>query len=121
MDLKWDYSNKTVTVGIKGYNEKALKEAGHTKPTKSVDGPTRYQHPECGKKIQYAEIDTSPLLSKANKKQIQNLAGKFLYKDRTVDNTNLHTLNEISIATTGATLETMKDLEHKFRLLCKPS
>ena len=52
MDLKWDYKNKNVTVGMKGYNKKALKEAGHTKPTKSVDGPTRYQRPEYGKKIQ---------------------------------------------------------------------
>ena len=40
MDLKWDYENRTVTVEMKGYNEKALKEAGHTKPNKSVDGPT---------------------------------------------------------------------------------
>ena len=110
MDLKWDYNNKTVTVGVKGYNENALKETGHTKPTKSVDGPTRYQQPEYGKKIQYAEIDTSPLFSEVNKKQIQKLAGKFLYKGCTVDNTTLHDLNEIIIATTVATLESMKDL-----------
>ena len=67
---------------------------------------------EYGKKIQYAEIDTSLLLSKVNKKQIQKLAGKLLCKDHTVDNTTLHALNEIIIAATGATLETMKDLEH---------
>ena len=35
-----------------------------------------------------------------------------MYKGRTVDNTTLHALNEISIAATGATIETMKDLEH---------
>ena len=40
MDLKWDYKNRIVTIGMKGYNKKALKEAGHTKPDKPVDGPT---------------------------------------------------------------------------------
>ena len=43
---------------------------------------------------------------------MQKLEGKFLYKGRTVDNTTLHDLNEMSVATTGATLETMKDLDH---------
>ena len=71
---------------MKGYNEKAVKEAGHTKPNKLADGPTRYTCPEYGKKIQYAKVDDSPLLSAKNIKQIQKLAGKFLYKGRTVDN-----------------------------------
>lgn len=51
---------------MKGYNEKALKETGHTKSKKSADGPTCYEQHEYGKKIQYAETDTSPLLSEAN-------------------------------------------------------
>ena len=63
MDLKWDYENRTVTVEMKRYNQKALKEAGHTKPNKPVDGPTWYTRQEYGKKIQYAENNTSPLLS----------------------------------------------------------
>ena len=97
---------------MKGYNEKALKEAGHTKPNKPVDGPTRYTQPEYGNKIQYAENDTSPLLSDKIIKRIQKLTGKFLYKGHTVDNTTLHALNKISVAAIGATIETMKDLEH---------
>ena len=112
MDLKWDYENKTVTIGMKGYNLKVLKEAGHTKPNKSVDGPTQYKHPEYGKKLQYAEIDDSNLLSAKSIKRIQKVAGKFLYKGRTVDNTTLHALNEISIVATGATIVTMNDLKH---------
>ena len=51
-------------------------------------------------------------LPKKNIKRIQKLAGKFLYKGRTVNNTTLYTLNEISVAATGATIETMKDLDH---------
>ena len=80
MDLKWDYENKTVTVGMKGYNEKTLKEAGNTKPDKSADGPNWYTWPEYSKKIQYAENDTSPFLSEKKIKRIHKLAGKFYIK-----------------------------------------
>ena len=97
---------------MKRYNEKAQKEAGQTKSDKHVDEPTQYTQAEYDKKIQYAENDTSPLLFAKNIKIIQKLAGKFLYKGHTVDNITLHTLNEISISATWATIETVKDLEH---------
>ena len=78
MNLKWDYENKTVIVGMKGYNEKELKKAEHIKPNKPVDEPTCYTCPEYGKKIQYTDDNTSPFCFCKNIKQIQNLAVKFL-------------------------------------------
>ena len=60
MDLKWDYENKTVTVGMKEYNEKAMKEAGHTKPEKPVDGSTQYTKPEYGKNYNMLKMITRP-------------------------------------------------------------
>ena len=58
------------------------------------------------------KIDNLPLLSNENKKHIQKLVGRFIYKAQAVDNTTLHSLNKISITETGATLNTMKYLEH---------
>ena len=55
---------------------------------------------------------THPIFLKRNIKRIQKLPGKFLYKDCTIDNATLHTLNEISIVAIGATIRTMEGLEH---------
>ena len=44
------------------------------------------------------------------KKHIQKVCGKFLYNGRSVDNTQLHTLNELSIKATTATEETQEAL-----------
>ena len=80
MDLKWDYDKREVKVPMRGYTQKALKESGYQPRTKPFQGPTKYDHPEYGRQTQYEKIDISSLLCNANKRCIQKLAGKFLYK-----------------------------------------
>ena len=101
MDIKWDYINKTVRIGTKGYNEKVLMKRNIQNQKNLWIYTILLQQPKYGKKVQYAETDISPLLSKANKKYIQKLAEKFQYKGGAVNNTTLHALNEISIAAIG--------------------
>ena len=52
--------------------------------------------------------DTSPELTPLQKKHIQKVCGKFLYNGISVDNTQLHALNKLSIKATKATEETPK-------------
>ena len=89
---------------------KLLKQFQHPTPTKHHYGPTTYVPPEYGKKIQYSTEDTSPELTPLQKKHIQKVCGKFLYDGRSVDNTQLHALNELSIKATEATEETQDAL-----------
>lgn len=96
IDLEWDYVKRTVLLSMKGYAKKDLKQFGQ-KLRRKTYAPLKYTQPEYGKYIQYADTDTSPLLTDEEKKKIKKLAGKFLYTSRAVDNTMAHILNEISI------------------------
>ena len=64
MDLKWDYKNRTVTVGIKEYNQKVLKEGRHTKPNKPVDGPTQYTRANMVRKYNMLKMIPHPFFLK---------------------------------------------------------
>ena len=110
IDLKWDYTKREVTLSMKGYATRALKQFQHPMPTKHHYGPTKYIPPEYGKKIQYETEDTSPSLTDKQKNHIQKVCGKFLYNGRGVDMTQLHSLNELSIHATTATEETQAAL-----------
>jgi len=81
------------------YVTNALKRSYHTRPHKAQDQP----HPHLkiktiyGAKKQYApDDDDSPLLSKADKKFVQEVTGTFLYYARTVDLTMLTALGSIA-------------------------
>ncbi|OEU11422.1 hypothetical protein FRACYDRAFT_245985 [Fragilariopsis cylindrus CCMP1102] len=68
------------------------------------------QTPEYGKKVQYTTEDTTPELTLLQKNHIQKVCGKFLYDGRSVDSTQLHALNELSIKATTATEDTQAAL-----------
>ena len=111
IDLEWDYVKRTVLLSMKGYAKKALKQFGH-KLRRNTYAPSKYTQPEYGKHIQYADTDTSPLLTDEEKKKIQKIAGKFLYTSRAVDNAMAHILNEISIQAPNATEKTKEAVEY---------
>ena len=48
-----------------------------------------------GTKQQLTRIDTSVPMSKAQKNLLMEMAGKFLYYDRSIDNTMMHALNNL--------------------------
>ena len=96
---------------MKNYTKKALKQFGH-KLRKQTCAPSKYTQSEYGKHIQYANTDTSPLLTDNEKKRIQKIAGKFLHTSRTVDYTMANILNEISIEAPNATERTKEAVEY---------
>ena len=74
---------------MKGYVTKALREFLHRKPSKPVYGPTKYNKPVFGKKIQYAENENKQPVNEKLKQKIQQVGGKFLYSGRAINNTTI--------------------------------
>ena len=111
IDLEWHYDKKHVITSMKGYVKKALKQFLHVKPSKPVHGPTKFEKPEYGKKVQYAPEETTKPINEKLKRKIQQVAGKFLYSGRAVDNTTQHAINDLCIAAATATDETQEALD----------
>ena len=95
---------------MKEYVERALKQLQYSTPTKHHFGPKKYVPPEYGKKMQYSTEDISPELTPLQKDHIQKVCGQFLYDGRSVNSTQLHALNKLSIKTIPATEETQEAL-----------
>ena len=114
IDFDWNYKKGEVILSMKGYVKKALQELKFipNNNNKMVHGPTLYTPPSYGKKIQYEPEDFSPELNKTEINFIQQVTGKFGYPSRCVDNTMQHALNELCIAATTGTEQTMKELVH---------
>ena len=90
-----------------GYVKSALKELEHVLPKSFFCSPSPYQEPKFGQKVQYSNIDTTPLLQPSAIKYIQRVTGKFLFYARAIDNTMLHALNNIATATINGTEATL--------------
>ena len=73
---------------------------------------TPFTAPEYGKQVQYVSEDTSSPLDKKGIKEVQQVAGKFLYNSLAIDTTVAYTLNELKIAATKATGDTKNALDH---------
>ena len=97
---------------MKNYNSKAIKEFNHPTPKKPVPGPSMFKKPEYVKKVMYEFVDQSEKLTPKEIIQIQRIAGKILYSGRAIDNTIMHTLNEINIEATKATERTREAVKH---------
>ena len=98
LDLDWDYENRTVHISMLDYvTDAALKRFHHARPRKAQDQPHAHLKTIYGAKKQYApDDDDSPLLSKADKKFVQEVTGTFLYYARAVDLTMLTALGSIA-------------------------
>ena len=70
------------------------------------------ERPDYGATIQYVKEDHTRPLNASQINYVQRVVGKFLYLGRAIDNTTLHALNEIAIATTKGTEATLAAVEH---------
>jgi hypothetical protein len=108
MNINWDYINKNVHVSMLDYVPETLIQFQHTPPTKPQHQPYPHIKPTYGATKQYAEtIDTSPPLSKEDKKYVQEVVGTFLYYAQCVDSTMLTALGSIATQQANPTKNTM--------------
>ena len=110
--LKWNYATRELIYSMAGYVKSALKELEHVLPKSFFCSPSPYQEPKFGQKVQYSNIDTTPLLQPSAIKYIQRVTGKFLFYARAIDNTMLHALNNIAPATINDTEATLAATKH---------
>jgi hypothetical protein len=108
MTINWDYINKSVHVSMLDYVPEALIRFQHAPPAKPQHQPYPHIKPLYGATKQYAEtIDTSPPLSKEDKKYVQEVVGTFLYYAGCVDSTMLIALGSIATQQANPTKNTM--------------
>jgi hypothetical protein len=97
MTINWDYINKSVRVSMLDYVPEALIRFHHMPPAKPQQQPYPHIKPMYGATKQYAEtIDTSPPLSKEDKKYVQEVVGTFVYYAQCIDSTMLTALGSIA-------------------------
>ena len=76
--------------------------------------PTRIKKPKYGKTVQYIEEeDSSPPITAAKNKLVQELLGVFLYYGRAIDSTILTALGSITTQQVAPTENTMRKI-HQF-------
>jgi hypothetical protein len=96
LTLKWNYPAGYVDISMPDYVPKALAKFQHDHPKSAQHAPHQWTQPAYGQKVQYANSDQSPLLSKKDTQRVQSISGTFLYYAHAVDPTILPALNEIS-------------------------
>ena len=96
-----------------GYIKKALFSFGHKAPTKPQHQPHQHTVSTYGATIQYAKAaDTSKVISKEDKKYIQQVIGTLLYYGCTVNATILVALSSLASAQATPTEDTMQRTHH---------
>jgi len=78
------------------YVPKALAKFKHPPPHLPQHAPHAWTAPVYRQKTQYATVDHSPFLNKAETTRVQAISGTFLNYARSVDSKILPALNEIS-------------------------
>ena len=94
--LKWDYDKCTLDTHIPNFVPKALHKYQHAKPKRPQHSPAKAVPIQYGTKIQVEEKYTSPTISPARGKRIQDVVGTFAWYAIAVDPTMEATM--ISIA-----------------------
>jgi hypothetical protein len=110
--LDWDYKKCEVHLSMPGYVEQSLAQFGHLIPKILQHQPHKHTIPTYRATIQYAKNNNATkLLSKEEKKYIQQFLGTFLYSGRAVDSTMLTALSSIAAAQAKPTEETMENIK----------
>ena len=91
---------------MKPYLDKALRQFNDVVPTKRQQSLYPHVEPKYGAKQQFAEYDESEPVGDAEKTQIQNITGKFLWYGRGVDFTILTPLSAIAAKQSKPTVNT---------------
>ncbi len=97
ISLTWNYDKRYVNIAMPIYMAKQLLWYEHPHPTKPQHCPYNPNPIKYGQDNQATDPnDTSPKLSKANKKRIKQIVGSFLYYARTVNPTILMAVSAIA-------------------------
>lgn len=104
--INWNYKDGWVDISMPDYVPRALKLLQHPDPIKPQHAPHRWTAPAYGQKLQLANDDLTPLLSKAGITRVQQITGLFLYYSRGCDPTIAVALNEISTSQASPTQKT---------------
>jgi hypothetical protein len=114
IDITVDRKKRHVTLNMPGYITKLLKRV-RPNGVKGAHTPSKYSQPNYGNpKTQNATVDTSPLASPAQKKELQVVIGTLLYYARTVDPSILTVVHELGSIQASPSA---KDMEKMERLL----
>ena len=106
--IDWDYTKRKVHLSMPGYKDKALKQFQH-RSTETQHSPFQCKPIKYGAKKQFAVMpSTAAPLTKADKKFIQRVCGKFLYLARAVDPTLLCPISAIASQSANPTTDTME-------------
>ena len=108
LTLNWNYSDGYVDISMPEYVNKVLQKYQHPKPSKPEYSPHVHTEPVYGATQQFAPIDNSPPVDKTTTKCIQGIIGSLLYYARTIDNTMLTAINEISAVQVKPTEKTLR-------------
>lgn len=112
IDIKWDYTKRTVRTTMYGYINNVRTRFGHPDPVKPEHSPHQHREIIYGAKEQFTsnKIDTSPPLDAAGIKWCQGVIGSLLYYARAVDNKLQKTLSTIAASQAAATENTRAEI-----------
>ena len=96
VNLEWDYDKRTLDTHVPGFVAKVLQQYQHPKPSKPQHVPAKAKPIQYGAKIPVEERDTTPELSPAGIKRIQDVVGTFAWYSRASDPTMTATLSSIA-------------------------
>ncbi len=95
-----------------GYVERALVRFGHKIPKTLQHQPHKHTIPTYRATVQYAKPeDSTRLLSKEEKKFVQQVLGTFLYYGKAVDSTMLTAISSIASTQAEPTQDTMDNIK----------
>ena len=89
---------------MKGYVKQALQEFQHLHDKRHHNVPSHMPKPAYRQRIQYVQHDESDPMTASDILHKQRVCGKFLFYARAIDNTMLHTLNDIASSKTPKTV-----------------
>jgi hypothetical protein len=95
LSLKFDREQRSVTLSMPGYVDKALERFGVQKDATATNSPAHFEPPVYGRKQQLPTEDKTPLLPPERAKRIQEIVGVMLYYARAVDSSMLTVVNKI--------------------------
>jgi hypothetical protein len=107
LQIEHDTTQKTITISLPGYVERALRSLDITRSNTPVNNPIKYTPPTYGTNLtQCVYVDTSPPLDITSAKRIQKIVGLFLYYARLIDSSMLVAVTKLASQQAAPTIET---------------
>ena len=110
IDLRWDYTNRTLDLVMPGYIRTQLQRYKHKKPTRLQHSPHPVALRRYGKSAQHPiPPDETPYAVPDGILRVQQIVGSILYYARAVDLTALTALTALGSEQAKATTHTLKN------------